>query len=173
MILRYVKLGMNDRILDSEMEDQQSSSGVRNASKIRRILFWGSIAIYLLALTQKTYCVDGDCGDDFSGLANLLMGGLALLFVQDAVSLIWLANPLFWVAWLSFRRNATLSLICIILGLSISLCFLFFDEILINEAGHYGQITGYATGYWLWVLSFVLLLVAVLIPKENKVAVST
>lgn len=50
---------------------------------------------------------------------------------------------------------------------------MFFDEIMKNEAGHYGQITGYALGYWLWVSSSLLYLLANLWTwfKERNVIV--
>ena len=39
----------------------------------------------------------------------------------------------------------------------IALSFLFFSQIISDEAGNYSKITSYKLGYWLWVLSSLIM----------------
>lgn len=46
--------------------------------------------------------------------------------------------------------------------------FLFFEEIIINKGGFMGEITGYETGFYLWNLSFVIMIIGNIIRLKNK-----
>lgn len=116
-----------------------------------------SIGLFLVSLSQKTYCVDFECGDYGAGLHCLFMGALGVFFGGAFLS--WLANPLLFISWLSFKNKIKTSMISSLLALSIGLYFLSFDEIMVNEAGQYKTITDYKLGYWLWILSMVILLI--------------
>jgi len=83
-----------------------------------------------------------------TGLFGLSVGGACLT---------WLANPLLLVSWITYQKYPKISLATSLLAMIVGLSFLTFKEIIINEAGHFGQITGYALGYWFWILSILLL----------------
>jgi hypothetical protein len=106
-----------------------------------------SVGLYLASLTQKCYCTESSCGDSIavviSGLFGFLLGGAALT---------WLANPMLWFAWVSFN-NAKRSLVASTISFALSLSFIFFDEVISDEAGHYSKILNYKAGYWLWLAS--------------------
>ncbi len=120
-------------------------------NKEKNILRYISIGLYLISLTQKSYCTQADCSTWGSGFYALIIGWLGL-FVGGAY-ICWFANPLLIISWIFFKRKNNLSII--LSGLSTALCFafLFFDKIMVDEAGHYGQIIGYRIGYWLWTMS--------------------
>ncbi len=106
--------------------------------------------LFLSSLTLECYLVDGEKSIGSFGLIAFLLGWLNF----DIVGLIWLANPLFFISlfiliFFSKKRKAALFLSLIAFLLAIS--FTQVEEIIKNEAGFTGKITGYLTGYWLWV----------------------
>ena len=129
------------------------------------ILILISILIFIVACSQKIYCTNGRCGENWSGLA-VLISGIFGIFLGGAC-LTWLANPLILISWLTFKK-AKFSLVMSILAFSFGLSFIFFDEIIINEAGQYGKITGYQIGFHLWNLSFIIMIIRNIISLKNN-----
>lgn len=122
-----------------------------------------SIGIFLISLTQRTYCTANDCGYLGSGFICLITGWLGVL--AGGANLCWLANPVLITAWITSQRHPLFSIILCGLSTLLSLSFLFFHKILIDEAGNYAPITGYKMGYWLWTLSSVSFFVGMLWTK--------
>ena len=126
-----------------------------------------SIGLFLISLSQRAYCTNGDCGEIGSGLLIFLSGFFGL-FIGGAC-LTWLANPLLIVSWILFNSKKKTSLVLSSISLLIGLSFLLFNEIIINEAGNYGEITGYEFGYWLWLLSMATMLIGgIYIQIKNR-----
>ena len=88
-------------------------------------------------------------------------------------TLSWLANPALLIAWLTYKKSKTTSLVFTILSLTLMLSFLMFDEVINNEAGHYHKIISYKAGYWLWLSSSAVLAAGALLKRRityhNKV----
>ena len=124
--------------------------------KISNYLLLLSIVLFIIACTQKCYCTDNDCGEYGSGMVVLIIGAFGIF--SGGACLAWLANPLILLAWVT-AKSPKFSLILSIIALTIGISFLFFDEIIRDEAGHYGKITGYKAGYYLWNLSFISMIV--------------
>lgn len=118
-------------------------------SKVTRVI---SIGVFLFSLTQQSFCTDNFCGtsimDLFSGAIGIFLGGAALT---------WLANPLILMSWITYKKNPKLSLKCGALAFLISVSFLFFNKIVSDEAGNCRKIISYQLGYWLWVLSALVM----------------
>jgi len=124
-----------------------------------------SILTFIIACSQKIYCTNGNCGEYWSGLVALI-SGIFGIFISGAC-ITWLANPLILISWLTFKKTK-ISLVISIIALLFGLSFLFFDKIIINEAGHYGKITGYKIGFYLWNLSFIIMIIRNIISLKNK-----
>ena len=130
----------------------------------KKIIGFVILVIYLISLTMECYLVNGKPSIGSFGLIALLLGWVNF----DFVGLIWLANPLFILSLLIFffskkkRIAVILSLIVSILAIS----FLLIKEIIWSEAGHVGEITGYLTGYWLWVSAILLMTINLLLNKN-------
>ncbi len=78
------------------------------------------------------------------------MGWLGLIYGYFT----WLANPMLLLSWIAFfRRNYPLSLLASVGSILVMLSFLLYDKIVTSEAPNYSLITGYGSGYWLWVAS--------------------
>ena len=138
---------------------------------IIRIFTILSIILLLISFSQKAYCVDGNCGENWSGLMCFLLGIFSLIFSLSGIS--WLMNPLMIISYAiplnKIKIKVAFSIAALIFGLS----FLLFDEIIKYEAGHYGQITGYAMGYWIWILDAIVNLMGILIVNYINKNTST
>lgn len=106
-----------------------------------------------MACTQEIYCSKWDC--DKLGIAALILGPIGLVLGGACVT--WLANHAIFFAWFFSIREPKIFLVFSSLALAIGLNFMFFDEILRSEAGHYEKIISYQIGYYLWILSFLIM----------------
>lgn len=123
------------------------------SNKLARSLFFISVVLFFISLTQKSYCTGSTCSDSFLafllGWAGLFSGGAAIS---------WLANPLLIVSWFTIRRKPKFSMLMAVLAFLFAASFLLFDQVLANEAGHLQTITEYRFGFWLWLGSTLSML---------------
>lgn len=159
-----------------------------NNKKVDSYIFYTSFALFIISLTQESYCTN-QCGNSF---IIFILGGLGVLLEIGALTdkyldintigevdytigatFSWLANPALLIAWLTYKENKTTSLVFTILSLALMLSFLMFDEVIDNEAGHYNKIVSYKAGYWLWLSSSAVLAAWTLLRRRisyhNKV----
>ena len=123
---------------------------------MNKIVYFFSIVIYIVALTQKGFCTTaGQCA---IGIVDLLVGWMGV-FMLHPPAMVWLANPTLVAAWVFIKKNQRTSFILSVISLVIMLSFLLFDEIIVNESGASSKITAYGLGYWLWVLSAFIMVV--------------
>ncbi len=112
--------------------------------------------------------MDGGGDGEWNGLICFIFGALVLLSDFPGPGISWFLNPLlitsYFISSKAINFKLGLSVASVIFGLS----FLLFDEIIKDEAGNYGKITGYALGYWLWILSAVVNLIGVLLIKSMQ-----
>lgn len=132
---------------------------------LHKILTISSIALLLISLTQKAYCVDGNCGENWSGLMCFLLGIFSLIFSLSGIS--WLLNPLMIISYFIPKRYFNTKLLMSLASFLFGLSFLLFDEIIKDEAGHYGKITGYESGYWIWLSSSFVNLIGIILIKKT------
>ncbi len=64
-----------------------------------------SCGIFLISLTQTSYCTESSCGDS---IACLISGSIG--FILGGAALTWLANPLLFISWFIIYKNPDLSL---------------------------------------------------------------
>ena len=121
-----------------------------------------SIFLFLVSLSMKAFCTSLIC---FHSLKVLISGSFCVFI--GGTSLIWMANPLLWASWL-FNKHSTLSLSLSILAFIVALSFLFFDKIITNEGGIPEKITQFKAGYWFWLLSITMNVVAHILPFLKK-----
>jgi hypothetical protein len=135
-------------------------------NKLQRLFLFISIGVYIISLTQKSYCTPGPC-EYFSGFLNLIFGwiGVFMLHIQ---AFPWLANPLILASWILFKKKPKTALILNCITFILMLSFLLVDEIIDNEGGSKAIIISYNLGYWLWLLSSFTLLLGNLFFKNKS-----
>lgn len=127
----------------------------KRIKKLKIILLTLSILLFIIALTQRGYAVDHKFDDKGSAIIYVLLGGVGLLGFGGAFTA-WLANPLLIISWILPHEKLVWKIVLSALAVLFSLSFLLFSEIIKDEAGHIGKITGYGAGYWIWVSSSLL-----------------
>lgn len=106
-----------------------------------------SILLFVSSLTQKCFCTANECADSFS----IFLTGVIGVFIPSS-TVTWLANPVLLLAWIFYKKPKIVIWLSL-LAFLISLSFLLFSSIVVNEAGQFANITGYKLGYWLWIAS--------------------
>lgn len=120
-----------------------------------------SVILFAASLTQDAFCVSGICSD-WPGWSILLFGALGHTS--------WFANPLLgfsWIATLLARRIPALILPLAALALAGS--FLFETSVITNEAGMVNPVTGLREGYWLWLASMAMAVIAAAFARKMPV----
>lgn len=132
---------------------------------VKRFLLVLSALLYVVAL-----CLPALHGGDehLGGFVILLLGWMQ---VVDGQCIAWMSNPLYWLAWLCYglkvdKMAAALLMAACLIGLD-TFRATRFDK---NEAGHQVMIDHVGAAFYVWALSFVVLLVVVLIRLFNKPA---
>ena len=120
--------------------------------------------MFIISFTQNAIIANGYDGiKDYSSLATFLSGGFAVLGGAFYEWLIWLANPIFFVAIYLFvkdkKKSKNLSLLAVLIGL----IFTQWQEILVNEGGTKIPIVSLDVGYWMWILSFMIFYIGTII----------
>ena len=118
-----------------------------------RVMFYLSLLLFAVSLTQQCYCTSESCGDSLA----VFLSGAACVFYGGA-TLSWLANPCLLMAVLFARRRPMACLAFSFLSVCQSLAFLCFKRIITDESGRYDIITSYKAGYWLWTGSHIVFL---------------
>lgn len=134
-------------------------------NKEQKIFLYLSIGIYIISLTQKSYCSSYTYCDNY-GFLSLIFGWLGV-FMLYLPAFPWLANPILVASWFLQKRNNNTSLICSVISLGLMLSFLLVDEIIANEAGTTPKVVFYGLGYWLWVLSSFIMVLGNLLKNEK------
>ncbi len=138
---------------------------------LRRNSFWSLAELPVherkLSLSQKCYCLDGHCGNNWDGFAQVAVGWAGLLTFRGAY-FCWLANPLLWWAWIKMNKNQVVSIACSVASTALCLSFFGVRKMLLTEAGNEGEVTGYKAGYWLWLASSSLFTVGNAIAKSGS-----
>ncbi|HEY9534678.1 MAG TPA: hypothetical protein VIQ77_09085 [Mucilaginibacter sp.] len=123
-------------------------------SKITLVI---SLSLYLASLTQQGYCISGACGNHWSGISLVAMGAIG--GIMSLAGLIWYANPALWAAWSQINSKPKRALIFSLIGTILAASFLLATEISDIKPNITSYITGYQTGYWLWLGSMITMLI--------------
>jgi hypothetical protein len=132
-----------------------------DASTIRPILVTLSGVIFFISLTLPAI-------NNTMGYTALLIGWFSMFDTQFG-SLAWLANVFIPMAWIgTLISSRPLAFVPSILGVIFAVEPLVFTKVIVEaSAGASPGITSYHLGYWLWLLSSFLVLIAALsVPRK-------
>lgn len=108
-----------------------------------------------------------------NGAECLVFGGLGLLFCEICRwNIIWLANPVYIISMhlfvlLDSKTGQNIALILCLCSITMGFSFSFCSSILIGESGSPSDVGTHYIGYYLWVLSFVILLIGMLLYRKR------
>ena len=131
--------------------------------KLKKYISGFSITLFVLSLTQKSYCTTTQCSDS---ILVFLLGWAAIV---SGAGLSWIANFLLFASWILLKKNVKTSMFLSVFATLFSLSFSLLDSISDNEGGIRHEIISYKAGYWLWISSsfFMLLGTFVLMLRHN------
>lgn len=134
---------------------------------ISKGLVFASIALFLAALTQDGYYVEGP--NPRAWAAGWLLAVFGWLGILGGV-FTWIANPLLVAGWLfAFQKRKIISIILSGSSVLLMLSFLWRRTIITSEAPTYSRIISYQIGYWLWLGSAIVAFSGILLlPKSKK-----
>ena len=137
------------------------------------IAILSSIIFYISCWCPAFEVIISPQNNVINGFSCLFVGGLGLFLCEICLwNIIWLANPIYIISILLFvlldsKKGQNIALILclcsITMGLSFSLC----PSILIGESGLPDDVGTLYIGYYLWVLSFVVLLIGILLHRKR------
>lgn len=127
-----------------------------------------SAVVYLVSLTcPEAFCVSGNC-TNWPGYGVLLLGWTML--GQTLANDTWFANLLLFVGWALILLGRRLPAVLPSAGaLGLAATFLLAQDVVTNEAGIKFAITGVRLGYWLWLASMAVALVAAMLCVRQQV----
>jgi len=105
------------------------------------------------------------------GIYCFLFGWLGLVCCIDCPwNIIWLANPIYILSMLLFvlldgKRDQNIALILCLCSIAMGLSFLFCTSLCINESGSPSGVGALCIGYYLWILSFIVLLIGIILHR--------
>jgi hypothetical protein len=134
---------------------------ISNDALLKRSIFLSSIILFLLSLSQDTFCTNDSCNGDWDGMYVLLLGALGAFASPAGIA--WLANPAIFGSWATLKKNPKTSLILSLIAVAFSASFLLFSKVVKDESGDPRQITAYKSGYWMWLLSMIIMVIGNLI----------
>jgi hypothetical protein len=149
--------------MNETVEQHSDKLKVKRITTVSIILF-----IVSLTLTAINY-EDYDKLKSYSSISIFLLGGISILGGGLFEWLIWLANPIYFIALLLLLKRKRLSIIFSILATLIACSFATWHELLVSESGRMAKIESLGMGYVFWLLSFMILTYASFYNyKSNK-----
>ena len=129
--------------------------------KIKSVQFWliaASITLYVLCLFFTPFYVANKEADVYSNsLFMVFLGWIAILGGGLVPTIIWLANPLYFVGLFFILNRVKFGIVAVFLALILAFYFTTLDSIMDGESGATTNITELGLGYYLWVSSFIML----------------
>lgn len=145
-----------------------------------------SVGLFIASLTQTAYCTS-DCKGSFMVLLAGILGvlteiGAVVSFILEVLNghsgglkhpigaaFTWLANPILLFSYIIFTKSKKTAFVLSIVSTLIIISFSLFDKVIDNSAGHYKTVTTLNLGYWLWLLSSLIIVMgSLIILKRSK-----
>ena len=131
------------------------------------------ILVFIISLFFNAITVSDYNGIIKYNAGELLLSGFFAFFGGGIFeTIIWSANPLFLKSIIISRKYPQVAILFSTLSFGLSLSFLFWKEILVSESGRTGKIIEFNFGYWIWIMSILLLnlynIYSIIIGTKNK-----
>jgi hypothetical protein len=136
-------------------------------SLIKTLTITISLALYIYSFTFEAFSYNYQGMKNMSALEAFLMGSIAVLGGGTHEWLIWLANPLCFIAILCLIFDKKNALYFASVSIILSLSFLSSNSILAAESGTRGEILSIKSGYYIWLSSIVILTIGIYFYFKN------
>jgi hypothetical protein len=137
----------------------------KNAARIKKISIALSVLALLASFTQPAFYIEGPHPDAWAPSLLLFLTGWTGILGGSYESLIWYANPMYLAAIFCFIKGSKKAIFFSVAAVLVGLSFSLLPSILSDESGKRSKITSLEAGYWLWIISFALLLVGIIAER--------
>ncbi len=128
-----------------------------------------SIALYLLSLFFTPFYVANKEADIYSNSFYMLLSGwMAVLGGGLFLTVIWLANPLYIFGTFLVLNKEKFAVIPVTLSLLLAIYFTTLDSVIDGESGKTTAIKQLGAGFYIWILSFVMMFIAGVLLFRNE-----
>jgi hypothetical protein len=128
-----------------------------------------SLTIFVFSLTQTALlCNDFNGARTYSSISMFLMGAICLLGGGLLEWIVWLANPIYFISIMFFLRANSKAKLFSIISSVLAFSFLFWKELLAAENGRTASIETFKLGYYLWLMSFIVLTAGIIIHFKKQ-----
>lgn len=132
----------------------------------------GSIVLYILSMFFTPFYVDNPKADIYSNSFYVLLSGwMAVLGGGLFLTIIWLANPLYFFGGFLILNKEKVGVILVGLSVILALYFTSLESIMDGESGKTTAITQLGLGFYFWIASFIAMLFAGVSMFTNKLEV--
>src|SRR5690606_4454386 len=124
-----------------------------------------SLILFIISLTQPAFYIDRkeDPNAYSDSLTLFLLGWMSFLGGAIIPFILWLANPLYFVAIFLTIRNKSLGLYFALAATLLAFIFSQLHTIMTSESGSFSVITSRGLGFKLWFISIIALTVALIV----------
>ena len=120
-----------------------------------------SIALYILSMFFTPFYVANPKADIYSNSFFMLLSGwMAVLGGGLFLTLIWLANPLYFFGGFLILNKEKFAVVPVTAALLLALYFTTLDSVMDGESGKTTAITQLGAGFYLWISSFITIFFA-------------
>ena len=120
-----------------------------------------SIALYILSMFFTPFYVANKKADIYSNSFYMLLSGwMAVLGGGLFLTVIWLANPLYFFGGFLVLNKEKFAVVPVTLSLLLAIYFTTLDSVIDGESGKTTAITQLGAGFYLWISSFITMFFA-------------
>ena len=126
-----------------------------------------SIAILICSFTQPAFYIDRQGSQDAwsNSLFLFFLGWLFLLGGGLIPTLIWLANPIYFLSLALSLKGKKIGIYLSLVSVILAIIFSLLESIITSESGAHSKIVSLELGYKLWLTSFLVLAFGTIICK--------
>lgn len=144
--------------------------------EIKSPQFWlvvVSILLYVLSMFLTPFFVANPKADIYANSFYILLSGwMAILGGGLFLTIIWLANPLYLFGGFLILNKEKFGIVPVALSLLLAIYFATLDSVMDGESGATTAITKLGWGFYLWISSFVTMLLAGIYMFKSNVEVN-
>ena len=129
-----------------------------------------SIALYILSMFFTPFYVANPKADIYSSSFFILLSGwMAVLGGGLFLTVIWLANPLYFFGGFLVLNKEKFAVVPVTLSLLFAIYFTTLDSVIDGESGATTAITKLGAGFYFWISSFItMVVVGVMLFRNEK-----
>ena len=129
-----------------------------------------SLLLFISSLTQPAFYTTGSNPEAWSDSTGLLLLGWMGFLGGSIESLLWIANPIYFLTIITYIKNKSISKFTGWIAVALAFAFYLIPDIMTSESGRREKIVSYENGYKLWLISMIVLAMGIMITIfiENK-----